>query len=111
VPERLRDVALSRFRDDPKANPFVGQPSAGGQGLDLSTADAVIWYSSVQDAITTAQADERATAKGGRTVALVTLATPGTVDDDIRASNKDKARLADTISGAGLRDLLSRLQG
>ena len=111
VSEGKRAEALRRFREDPTCTILVGQPAVGGQGLDLSTASTIIWYTSVQDGIITAQANERATAKGGGTVTIVTITTPGTVDDDIRLSNAGKVKLADTISGVGLRDLLLRMQG
>lgn len=103
-----RISAEDRLRDDPMIDGLVGQPKAGGVGRDLSTADAIIWYSSTPDAIDTQQANERATKIGGKAVSLVTFETPGTVHDDIVLSNAGKAALADQVSGRGLRDLLLR---
>ena len=108
VGDGLREENLSRFQHDPAVDVLVGQPQAGGVGRDMSAADAIIWYSSVPDAIITNQAMERATAVGGKTVTVVTLSTPGTVHDDIAASNAGKFALADQVSGSGLRDLLLR---
>jgi Mesyanzhinovviridae DNA helicase len=109
VRDSLREEGLARFLGDERsADVLVGQPQAGGVGRDMSAADAIIWYSSVPDAIYTNQAMERATAVGGKTVAVITLSTPGTVHDDIAASNAGKFALADTVAGRGLRDLLAK---
>jgi hypothetical protein len=103
---REREEAIDRFQRDPLITDFVGQPQAGGRGLDLSAADLVLWYSLTPDAIITAQGDERGTMMGGKSVNIVTLATANTVHDLIAASNSGKVALADQVSGRGLRDLL-----
>lgn len=109
VPQSQRAENVDQFNNDPATVGFVGQPQAGGRGLELP-ADAIIWYSSTYDAIIHNQANERGTVMGGRSVAIVTLATPGTVHDDIVASAQGKIKLGDQVSGRGLRDLLLRWQ-
>lgn len=101
--DRARAVDL--FNEDPGTRGLVGQPQAGGRGLELP-CDAIIWYSSTYDAIIRNQANERGTVMGGRSVSIVTLATPGTVHDDIIASAEGKMRTGDWVSGTGLRDKL-----
>lgn len=108
VSPRMREVAIDRFQNDRRITDFVGQPQAGGRGLDLSAADLVLWFSCTPDAIITAQGDERGTMMGGKAVNIITLATTGTVHDGIVLSNTNKVALADQVSGRGLRDLLLR---
>ena len=107
VPQGLRADIVDQFNKDPETVGLVGQPQAGGRGLELP-CDAIIWYSSTYDAIIRNQANERGTVMGGRSVSIITLATPGTVHDDIVASAEGKVRVGDWISGTGLRDLLLR---
>lgn len=105
VPQGLRAENVDQFCNDPGTVGFVGQPQAGGRGLELP-CDAIIWYSSTYDAIIRNQANERGTVMGGRSVSIITLATPGTVHDDIIASAEQKVRIGDWTSGTGLRDKL-----
>lgn len=101
-----REAGRKQFNTDPKKQVCIGQPQAGGEGRDFSAADAVIFFSSIPNAIVVAQAEERATMKGGRTVAIVRICTPGTVDDRNWEIVDRNIELADTLSGHGLRDLL-----
>lgn len=103
-----RERAVDGFMTDKRVTDLVGQPQAGGRGLNLSAARAIIWYSCTPDAIITAQGDERGTMMGGHAVDIITLATTGTVHDDIVRSNEGKVLLADSVSGRGLRDMLLR---
>ena len=105
VPQGQRPGIVDQFNNDPNTTGLVGQPQAGGRGLELP-CDSIIWYSSTYDAIIRNQANERGTVMGGRSVAIVTLATPGTVHDDVVASAEGKVRTGDWVSGAGLRDKL-----
>ena len=105
VPQGLRAGYVDQFNNDDAIVGLVGQPQAGGRGLELP-CDAIIWYSSTYDAIIRNQANERGTIMGGRSVSIITLATPGTVHDDIIASAEQKVRIGDWTSGTGLRDKL-----
>jgi len=106
VPQDQREPTRLAFQNNPRKLVQVGQPGAGGEGLDFSAADAVIYFSSIPDAIRIRQSEERATVKGGKTVSIVRITTPGTVDDRNWAIVDSKATLADSVSGRGLRDLL-----
>lgn len=105
VPQGMRAEYVDQFNNDDATVGLVGQPQAGGRGLELP-CDAIIWYSSTYDAIIRNQANERGTIMGGRPVSIVTLATPGTVHDEIIASADGKVRIGDMVSGTGLRDKL-----
>jgi hypothetical protein len=99
----LRDETEDRFRDDPTANPLVGQPQSGGQGLDLSTADTVVNYSHSHNSIIREQSKERATAIGGKSVGLVDLRTPGSVDDVILECAAENLSVSEYLTGPGLK--------
>lgn len=104
-----RQDAIDAFNEDPEVKVFVGQPKAGGQGLDLSAADMIIWYSHTFDLIERDQANERATQIGGKTVTIRDYVTPGTVDEYILANLTRKRSIAESLAGAGLRDRLLAL--
>lgn len=104
-----RQEAIDLFNDDPSVKVFVGQPKAGGQGLDLSAADLIIWYSHTFDLIERDQANERATQIGGKTVTVRDYVTPGTVDEYILANLNQKRSVSESLAGRGLRDRLLAL--
>ena len=85
---------------------MIGTPDCGGEGLDFSTADAVIFFSANPNARMMAQAEERATVKGGKSVAVVRVRHYGTVDDRMWEIVDGNILLADTITGSGLRKML-----
>ena len=101
-----REPTRLAFQNDKRKLVCVGGLGVGGEGLDFSAADAVIYFSSTPDAIKLRQSEERATMIGGKSVAVVRIRTPGTVDDRNWEIVDGKATLADTVSGRGLRDLL-----
>jgi hypothetical protein len=85
---------------------MIGTPDCGGEGLDFSAADAVIFHSANPNARMMAQAEERATVKGGRSVSVVRVRHYGTVDDRIWEIVDGNITLADSITGRGLRKML-----
>lgn len=95
-----------RFREDPECGPLVGQPQAGGQGLDFSAASDIIWYSHIQDRIRRSQADERATKVGGRKIGVADLIAHGSNDERMLATLREKGVRSDFLTGQGLRDYL-----
>ncbi len=101
-----RQQAIDDFNGNPKVRVFVGQPKAGGQGLDLSAADLILWYSHTFDLIERDQANERATQIGGKTVTIKDFVTPGTVDEYILANLTNKRSVSESLAGKGLRDRL-----
>lgn len=101
-----RQEAIDAFEKDPTVTDFVGQPAAGGSGLDLSAAGVIVWYSHTFDLIERSQADERASAIGGKAVVVKDFVTPGTVDEYILANLESKRDVRESVSGRGLRDHL-----
>lgn len=88
---------------------LVGHPKSGGSGLDLSDAGKIIWYSGTPDAIVVNQADERATAVGGKNVPIVSLRAPG-VDYYWADIVENKRLLSDDVAGNGLKAVLNRIK-
>jgi SNF2 family DNA or RNA helicase len=107
VSDLKRDRAIDSFLDNPDVLGFVGQPGAGGRGLNLSVAEDVFNYSPTPDMEKRQQADERATQIGGKHIGVVDIASEGTVDeyilDDIQAPKSERS---DHLSGHGLKRLL-----
>ncbi len=102
-----RTAALRMMEETPAPFAFIGQPQAAGQGLDLSPAAAVIWYSHVHDAIVREQASARASVKGGDPVVLVDLVAEGTLDAGMLEMLHDKRSLSEELVGEGLAALLA----
>lgn len=104
--QRARQEAIDAFQEDPHTTDFVGQPAAGGSGLDLSAAELVLWYSHTFDLIERSQADERASAIGGKAIFLRDLVVPNTVDTYILSNQAAKRDVREMLAGRGLRDHL-----
>jgi SNF2 family DNA or RNA helicase len=103
---RVRELFASDAENDIKV--LVGHPKSGGQGLDLSAASDIIWYSHTFDAIIREQADERATIIGGGNVSLVDLVAPG-IDEYILKNITDKISIADSLAGEGMKNILEQV--
>lgn len=108
VSNKQKEYALDNFNETSDIQVFVGQPKAGGQGLDLSAASTIIYYGHppTKDAIIREQSLERGTKKGKKSVTIVDLYTPDTSDELILAKYKDKKKRADFVSGTGLKEVL-----
>lgn len=101
--------AEARFREDPKCKVFLGQPKSAGLGLDLSAAEAIIWYSLTWDIVTYDQANERATEKGSTAIAVLHLVVPQSVDENILENHSYKRQTNRFMqSGAKFEDVRNR---
>lgn len=103
--QRMKNMQL--FMSDPSYKVFIGQPAAGGRGLDLSVAKTVIWYSHTYDLIHRRQADERATHIGGHKIDVIDLQAIDTIDLSIMNALSEKTSLSDYVSRYGLQNFLS----
>ena len=103
----VREANRMQFLSPGDKSTMIGTPDCGGEGLDFSAADAVIFFSGNPNARMMAQAEERATVKGGKSVSIVRVRNYGTVDDRIWAIVDGNIKLADTITGSGLRKMLN----
>ena len=91
------------FEDQVKV--FVGQPVAGGIGLNLSGAHTMIWYSHTFDAIIREQATERASAIGGKNVTVIDIVS-SPIDRLMLSMVEEKIKTADLVSGTKLQEFL-----
>jgi SNF2 family DNA or RNA helicase len=107
--QQRRQKAIDDFMHDPKVRVFVGQPAAGGEGLDLSSADVIHWYSHTFDLIERDQANERATQISGKAISVLDYVAPNTVDEHILENLKSKRDVSQELAGPGLRDRLLAL--
>ena len=107
--QKARQAAIDDFNNKPEVKVFVGQPRAGGSGLDLSAADVILWYSHTFDLIERDQANERATQIGGKSVTIRDYITTDSVDEYILGTLANKRSISEELAGVGLRDRLLAL--
>lgn len=103
-----RDEVLHSFAHG-QLHGIVAQSRAAGEGYDLSAADKIIWYSQTHTARVRNQANERATAVGGKSKQIVDLVMPGGVDEYYLQLTNTKTELADDIARHGLKRILEGL--
>jgi SNF2 family DNA or RNA helicase len=106
--EKADQAALESFRSG-YAQVFIANPKSGGEGLDLSMADQMIWYTHDFDAEDRTQAMERASAIGRDQVPVVSLVAEGTVDEYLLDVTKNKVSIFDAIAGVGLKAYLKKI--
>jgi len=75
--------ALDRFMDDDAVDGLVGQPAAGGRGLNMSRGKSILWYSYGPRARDRLQANERATVSGGEDIDLIDIVATNWMEDRI----------------------------
>ncbi len=94
-----RDQAVEAFQNDSKTRFFVGNPSTGGYGLNLTAATTVIYFSNSYDLTLREQSEDRAHRHGQKnSVAYIDLVTKGTIDEFIiKALNEKKKMSAQTL--------------
>ncbi len=103
----VREANRAKFLRPDDDSTMIGTADCGGEGLDFSAADAVIFMSVNPNARMMAQAEERATVKGGKSVAVVRVRHYGTVDDRLWAIVDGHISVADAVTGHGLRKMLT----
>ncbi len=115
-PNAKRHARVS-FLEDLVTQGFVGQVSAGGKGLNLSSARTVIRYSYSHDAEKERQGEERATQIGGVDVDLIDIVAnnwtsdiPVLIDTHILDNSlAPKTALAEDLTRAGLQAYIEEL--
>jgi SNF2 family DNA or RNA helicase len=80
------------------ASDFVANQAAAQRGLDLSAAQAMVYYSNYFSGLIRQQSEDR-TEVAGRTrgTGVIDIVADGTVDDDIMAAHAQKKSLADYV--------------
>lgn len=121
-----RQVAEYRFNCDPDCKVFVGNPDAGGVGLNLlgynyrndkteysdlnreTNCDHIIYYSQGWKLTARSQSEDRANRRGTRVTTRITdLMVPGSIDQEIRERVTQKIETANLIKD--VRKVLERI--
>jgi len=101
-----RSEAIDRFQSG-QAQYFVATPQAAGQGLTLTAASKVIWYSHVFSLEDYLQANDRPHRIGQRNnVTYVHLIADNSIDDKIVQALVDKKNISDIVTGDNVRNLV-----
>jgi SNF2 family DNA or RNA helicase len=86
---------------------FIGNPTTGGYGLTLTAANLVVYYSNSFDLEKRLQSEDRAHRIGQtKNVTYIDLICPGTVDEKIVKSLRDKINIATQVMGEELKSWL-----
>ena len=97
---RDRKEQVTRFRDDPKCEVFVGSLQAAGVGIDLISASVVIHYDRWWNPAKENQATDRVHRMGqSRGVQVFKLITRGTLEEQIHRLIEKKLTLIEDIVG------------
>jgi ATP-dependent DNA helicase len=97
-----RREQIKSFNEDPKIKVFLLSTRAGGQGINLASADTVILFDSDWNPQQDLQAQDRAHRIGQtRPVVVYRLATKDTVEEDLLMSADAKRRLEKLVIKKG----------
>jgi len=115
-----RQAAEYAYNHDVSTRVFIGNPAAGGTGLNLlgyppgevnghaTNTTQVIYFSQNWSPTARSQSEDRAHRRGTRQhVQITDLCVPGTIDEEIRARVLAKRQTADQI--ADIRELLTTI--
>lgn len=95
-----RDVAISRFQNDPTCRYFIGQQHSAGYGLTLTAASTVIYYSNDFSLEARLQSEDRAHRIGQKNnVTYIDFEAIGTIDEQIITALRNKKSIANEITG------------
>lgn len=108
IKEDEKNEAIDSFKGDDSVRVFVGQPVSAGEGLNLSEATGMVWYSHTYDASVRNQANERATEVGGESVWLSDFIFPGLIETRIIENLIAKGEVREEVVGNALRELLDQ---
>lgn len=102
VSQKDREEQIEEFNTNPDCRLFLLTTRAGGQGINLATADTVILFDSDWNPQQDLQAQDRCHRIGQkRPVIIYRLATKGTVEEDLLMSADAKRRLEKLVIKKG----------
>lgn len=102
VAQEDRRAQIAAFNSDPKLKLFLLSTRAGGQGINLASADTVILFDSDWNPQQDLQAQDRAHRIGQtRPVVVYRLATKGTVEETLLTKSDAKRRLEKLVIRKG----------
>ena len=93
-----REGVRKQFRDDPETTIFIGQIQTGGLGIDLASADTVVFFSTNFSYTDFDQAKKRVLGPNQKhPVTYVHILARNTVDEDVLETLSDKKEMAHFI--------------
>lgn len=98
VDEAQRDINVNQLFQQRKARFCVGNTSTGGVGLTMDVADTIVYFSNTFNFGHREQSEERGTADG-KSILIVDIVVPGTVDMTIMAANQEKKDVSEYVRG------------
>ena len=99
-----RAEAIDRFRSG-DARVFVANPAAAGEGLTLTEATVVVYYSNTFKLAERLQSEDRAHRIGqDKTVLYIDLVCPETIDERIVTALRKKLEIANVITGDNFKE-------
>lgn len=119
VSDKDREEALRLYAEDPEYKVFIGNPAAGGAGLNLlgyqpgkednpCNTDWVVYFNNSWSSVHRRQSEDRAHRKGTRVqVRYTDIVAPATIDEMILDRLKAKADRANAIKD--IKDILQNL--
>lgn len=100
-----RETEEKWFKKNPQTRFMLATPSAGGMGRQWDVANLAIYFSNNDNLEYRLQSEERTEAIGKKTpVAVVDIIAPGTVDEKIINSLREKQVMSNKITGDNWRD-------
>lgn len=98
VKAKERGAIVQRFQGDPACRVFLGELDACAEGLTLTAAQTVVYYSVNWNYAKYQQSADRVHRIGQTgTCTYIHLVAPGTIDDKIMKALKDKGDLAKSV--------------
>jgi len=111
VPLKRRGEIVAQFQEDPATCVFVGQIDACAEGITLTAADTVLYYSVNWNLAKYMQSQDRIHRIGQRNACTyLHLVAPDTIDHKIQAALRKKEDLAKTVVD-NWRTLLGEVEG
>lgn len=101
--------AIDSFMSDTSVRVFLGQPVSAGEGLNLSSASGMVWYSHTYDATVRNQANERATVVGGKSIWLSDFVYDGLIETKILENLDMKEKTRKFVIGDEFKRMVKKL--
>ncbi len=99
VPVKQRGALVRQFQEDPACKVFIGQIDAAAEGITLTAADTVVYYSVNWNLSKYQQSQDRIHRIGqANQCTYIHLVAPGTIDEQILAALQRKEDLARSIT-------------
>ena len=100
ISSKEKDLAVSRFNTEPDCRVFIGNPSAGGIGINLISASYSIFYSrsfSLEDDLQAQARNYRGGSEIHKSVTRIDICAEGTIDETVAQKLANKEKISEQI--------------